>query len=449
MSTIFTAFAVFLISVPVQNGPPRAADVVDVMEAVSPSQLRATIDRLDAFGTRHTFSETESEVRGIGAARRWLRDELQKIADASGRSDITVELMRHTQPPGWRNPNEVEVVNPVMIIPGTMPEARDRRFVVLGHYDSQAGDGRDSEIDAPGANDDGSGTAAVLELARVFAGLQCEATTIFLMTAGEEQGLFGATWFVGTAVDREWDIRGALSNDIIGDPTGPGGRVERNRVRLFSEGIPQNMDQEQMDRIRRLSAENDSPSRQLARYVHEIAQSYDTVVKPWLNYRPDRFLRGGDHTPFNEHGFAAVRFTEVHEHYDRQHQNVRIVDGARYGDVASFVDEEYLADVTRLNAATLFSLANAPAKPTNARIIVSNLANDTTLRWDASPEPDTAGYEVVYRETMSPTWDHVIDVGNVLEHTIDLSKDNWFFGLRAYDTDGHRSLVSFPRAARE
>lgn len=449
MSTMLAVLAAFLISVPMEQGPPRAADVVEIMEAVSPAHLRATIDRLDAFGTRHTFSETESEVRGIGAARRWLRDELQKIADASGRSDITVELMRHSQPAGRRAPNEIEVVNPIMIIPGTMPEARERRFVVLGHYDSRAGDGSDAEIDAPGANDDGSGTAAVLELARVFAQRECEATTIFLMTAGEEQGLFGATWFVRTAVDREWDIRGALSNDIMGDPTGPGGRVERNRVRLFSEGIPRNMDQVQMGRIRRLSAENDSPSRQLARYVHEIAQSYDTVVKPWLNYRPDRFLRGGDHSPFNEHGFAAVRFTEVHEHYDRQHQNVRIVDGERYGDVASFVDEDYLADVTRLNAATLFSLANAPATPANARIIVSNLANDTTLRWDASPEPDTAGYEIVYRETMSPTWDHVIDVGNVLEHTVDLSKDNWFFGLRAYDSDGHRSLVSFPRATRE
>ena len=430
--------------------PEKALDVEEVIQAVSPAQLRKTINKLDAFGTRHTLSDTVSDERGIGAARRWLRDQFQVLADASGRSDINVELMRYTQPPqGRRITEEIEIVNVVMIIPGTMPESRGRMFVVLGHYDSRNGDGMDAEGDAPGANDDGSGTAAVLELARVFSTRPCEATTVFLMTAGEEQGLFGANWFVQTAIEKGWDVRGALSNDIMGDPTGPGGRVERDRVRVFSEGIPQNLDERQIRGIRRLSRENDSPSRQLARYIKDISERHDTSVKPWLIYRADRFLRGGDHTPFNQHGFAAVRFTELHENYDRQHQNVRMVDGERYGDVAAYVDEEYLADVTRLNGAALYSLANAPSAPPNARLIVANLTIETTIRWDRAPEPDVAGYEIVFRETASPFWETVIDVGDTTEHTIDLSKDNWFFGVRAYDQDGHRSLVSFPVAARE
>ena len=456
MNTFILAFVAAMFSTGGAGGaggaevPEKALDVEEVIQAVSPAQLRKTINKLDAFGTRHTLSDTVSDERGIGAARRWLRDQFQALADASGRSDITVELMRHIQPPrGRRITEEIEIVNVVMIIPGTMPESRGRMFVVLGHYDSRNGDAMDSEGDAPGANDDGSGTAAVLELARVFSTRPCEATTVFLMTAGEEQGLFGANWFVQTAIEKGWDVRGALSNDIMGDPTGPGGRVERNRVRVFSEGIPQGLDERQIRGIRRLNRENDSPSRQLARYIKDISERHDTSVKPWLIYRADRFLRGGDHTPFNQNGFAAVRFTELHENHDRQHQNVRMVDGERYGDVAAFVDEEYLADVTRLNGAALYSLANAPAAPTNARLIVANLTIKTTIRWDRAPEPDVAGYEIVYRETTSPFWETVIDVGDTTEHTINLSKDNWFFGVRAYDQDGHRSLVSFPVAARE
>jgi hypothetical protein len=434
---------------PTQDTPDRPASVDAVVEAVSPQHLRATINRLDSFGTRHTFSDTTSDDRGIGAARRWLRDQMQAMADESGRDDITVELMHHTQAAGRRAPRDVDVANVVMTIPGSMPASRDRRFVVLGHYDSRAGSGNNAEIDAPGANDDGSGTAAVLELARVFSTRIMDSTTMFVMTAGEEQGLFGANWFVRTAVDNEWRIDAALSNDIVGDPTGPGDRLERNRVRVFSEGIPRNLDQVGVGRISRMGMENDSPSRQLARYIHDIAQRHGTSVRPWLIYRSDRFLRGGDHTPFNQEGFAAVRFTEVHENYDRQHQDVRQVDGERYGDVAAFVDEDYLADVTRLNGAALFTLANAPSAPPNARLLVSGLSIETVIRWDVSPEPDVAGYEVVHRETNAPFWDHVVDVGDATEHTSELSKDNWFFGVRAYDTDGHRSLVSFPGIGRE
>lgn len=429
---------------PALAGPPeRPAEVDALVGDVSEGSLRATIDTLVTFGTRHTMSDTASDERGIGAARRWLRGQLQSIADASGRGDITVELMRHAQPPSRRRPEGVEVVNVVMTIPGSMPEAAARRYVVLGHYDSRNASGGDSEGAAPGANDDGSGTALVLELARVFAARRCDATVVFLMTAGEEQGLFGANWFARTAIDEGWDIRAALSNDIMGDPTGPGGRYTPATVRVFSEAIPSAASPTDLNTIRRLGSENDSSSRQLARYIADIAQRHDTTVKPWIIYRTDRFLRGGDHSAFNDQGFAAVRFTEVHENYDRQHQNVRMIDGKPYGDVAEFVDETYLANVTRLNGAALYTLANAPSAPSNTGMLVQGLSIDTTLRWDPSPEPDVTGYEVVYRDTSSSAWQHVIDVGDVTEHVVDKSKDNWFFGVRAYDEHGYRSPVSF------
>ncbi len=237
-----------------QTQPASHAQVEQVVEAVSPENLRDVIDRLAAFGTRHTLSDTTSDDRGIGAARRWLRDEVQAIAESSGRDDITVQLMRHTQPPSRRIPEETEIVNVVMIIPGVMPEAKDRMYVVLGHYDSRNGDGMDAEGDAPGADDDGSGTAAVLELARVFADRPCDATTVFLMTAGEEQGLYGATWFAKTTVDEGWNIQAALSNDIIGDPSGTNDREDRERVRLFSQSIPRNADDRALRRISMLGA---------------------------------------------------------------------------------------------------------------------------------------------------------------------------------------------------
>jgi len=429
--------------------PDRPPGVDEVIAAVSAAHLRATIDTLESFGTRHTLSDTESDVRGIGAARRWLHDELKKIADESGRDDITVELMTHIQPPTQRVPQETEIVNVVMIIPGRMEGARDNYFVVLGHYDSRAAGTNDAESDAPGANDDGSGTALVLELARVFAqpGNECDATTVCLMTAGEEQGLLGAHWFARHAKDNNWNIVAGLSNDIIGDPSNPDGSVDDTRIRLFSEAIPRNASAEEMARIRSLGMENDSPSRQLARYVREVAERHQTDVQPWIIYRTDRFLRGGDHTAFNEQGFAAVRFSEVEEQYDRQHQDVIMRDGRPYGDVGEYVDEEYLADVTALNGAVLSTLANAPSAPPNARLITAGLRNDTTIRWDPSPEPDVAGYEIVYRDTTAPFWEQVIDAGSVGEFTINLSKDNYFFGVRAYDAEGHRSLVSFPGAA--
>ena len=424
---------------------------VQVAGEISPDSCISYVATLADFGTRHTLSETESESRGIGAARRWIKTEFERIAADSGRSGdvaITVEFDTHRIEGGRRIREPVDIVNVKMTIPGSMPEARGRLYYVIAHYDSRASGSMDAESDAPGANDDGSGTALCLEIARVLSRHTLDATVIIMPVAGEEQGLYGSRAHAKAALEAGLDVRAVLSNDIVGDPTGPGGRNARDRVRVFSEGVPPTVPSQNHWRfIRSLSAENDSNSRQLARYVAQVAELHDLPVKPMLIYRPDRFLRGGDHTGFNEVGFAAVRFTEVFENYDRQHQDVRTEGERSYGDLTEHVDGGYLADVARLNAATIVHLANAPSEPPNARIIVAGLSIDTTLRWDESPEPDVAGYEVVWRETTAPRWQHVKDVGNVTEATLPLSKDNWYFGVRAYDRDGYRSPIVFPVAA--
>ena len=435
-------------------------DEVDrATEAVSPQRLRSDVDTLCAFETRHTLSDTQSDTRGIGAARRWLKREFESIAQASGRTGD--EAMRvwfdthRVEADGRRISRDVDVVNVVCEIPGSMPEARDRLYYVIAHYDTRNLDVMDADGLQPGADDDASGVALCLELARVLSKHRLDATVRLMPVAGEEQGLYGSRLHARALAEAGENVAACLSSDVVGDPTGPGGREARDRIRLFSEGLPANLFQGddqalgKLASIRRYAIESDSPSRQVARIIDEVARIHDLPVKPTLVFRPDRFLRGGDHTGFNEAGLPAIRFCEVYETYERQHENVRVENGVHYGDTPEYVDEHYLADVTRLNAAALVHMANAPASPSNARVIVANLANDTTLRWDANPEPDIAGYEIVWRETTSPVWQHSKNVGNVTEGTVDLSKDNWAFGVRAYDRDGYRSPVSIPRAARE
>ena len=426
-----------------------------VMRAISAEHVMGTVERLALFGTRHTLSETESDERGIGAARRWILEELKRLEVAQD-SRLTAEFDAHVVT--LRNGREARVVNVAAYLPGAMPEAAGRYYYVLGHYDSRASRSGDTQADAPGADDDASGVAVVLELARVLAKEKLDASIVFLATAGEEQGLLGAAAHVEAVLGDDApggprDIRAVLNNDIVGDPTGPPyhsgePRGARDRIRVFSEGLPSALSESDASAMRRMSSERDSSSRQLARFIDDVAARENTRVRPMLITRPDRFLRGGDHTPFNRRGIAAVRFTEVFETYDHQHQDVREEDGRVFGDLPEFVDGEYLADVTRLNAAALIHLANAPSTPPNAVVVVARLTLDTTLRWDASPEPDIAGYEVVWRETTSPTWTHSLDVGEALEATLELSKDNWFFGVRAFDQDGYRSPVAFPSIAR-
>ena len=433
-------------------------DPARIADAVQADRMRDDIFSLAEFGTRHTLSDTKSDDRGIGAARRWVKMRFEESSAISGRSGpqaMRVELDAHTiEPDGRRVLEPIAVVNVVCTIPGSMPEARPRLIYVMGHLDSRASDVMDAQIEAPGANDDASGVAACLELARVLASERLDATVVLMATSGEEQGLYGATAHAHALADAHAQVQAVLNNDIIGDPSGPGGLDADDQVRVFSEGMPSAPFADdahairELATIRRYAAESDSPSRQLARFVAEVARTHNTAVQPKLIFRPDRFLRGGDHTPFNELGFPAVRFTEVYEDYTRQHQDIREEDGVDYGDIPEMVDPEYLANVTRLNAAVVVSLANAPSAPANARIIVANLTNDTTLRWDPSPETDVAGYQVVWRDTTASDWQSLRDVGPELTATIDLSKDNWFFGVRAYDNEGYLSPVVTPIAAR-
>jgi hypothetical protein len=420
----------------------------DPLGDVSGGRTLAKVQRLASFGTRHTSSDTDSDERGIGAARRWILSEFESY---DGR--LQPRLERFEVPPGPRLPEGAEIANIVAVLPGTLPEAADRRYYVVGHYDSRNSDGADGEGDAPGANDDASGTAVVMELARALADVELDATVVFLCTAGEEQGLYGARYHVESALARGENIHGVLSLDIVGDPSVPPDVDDlldaRGHVRVFSQGVPRQADAQTLAQISGLGAENDSVSRQLARLIAETGREAQAPVQAMLVFRNDRFLRGGDHTPFVDAGAPAVRFTTVYENYTRQHQDVREEDGTRYGDTPDFVDPEYLEGVARLVGASLVRLANAPAAPVDARIITVQLTSDTTLRWRASPEPDVAGYEVVWRLTTEPEWTGAEDVGNVTEATIQLSKDNWLFGVRAYDVEGWRSPVAFPAAARQ
>jgi Zn-dependent M28 family amino/carboxypeptidase len=450
----YAAFGLVLLAM--EAGPAVAQDRAEaarVMGVISPKRIRALVDHLASFGTRHSLSETKPGLRGIGPARDWIKVEFEAYNTGEGKLEVSFE--EFDAPASRRIPEGAHLVNVMAVLPGTKYPAR--RYYVVGHYDSMPSDVMNPNADAPGANDDGSGTAAVMEIARAMAWRPQESTIVFLCTVGEEQGLIGAKYHAEQASANKLDIRAVLSNDIVGDPWGPGGDQSRStpgQIRVFSEGFPRNPGAEELARIRSLSGESDSPSRQLARYVAQVAQIEKTAVQPMLIFRLDRFLRGGDHSAFNEAGFTAVRFTEVHEDYRHQHQNVRKEKDAagnevQYGDLPASVDETYLANVARLNAACLVHLANAPSTPKKARVITAELEYKTTLRWEASPEDDVAGYEIVWRETTSPTWNHAKDVGNVTEATIDESKDNYFFGVRAYDRDGYRSPVAFPDAAKK
>jgi Zn-dependent M28 family amino/carboxypeptidase len=432
----------------------------EVMDAISPERIRQLDDKLVSFGTRHSLSDPTSETRGVGAARRWIKSELesynaQGAAVGRGAGTLRVSFEEFDAPRSQRIPKGAHLVNVVAELPGTRYPAR--RYYVVGHYDSMPGNVMDPEADAPGANDDASGTVAVMEIARVLAAQPQESTIVFLCTVAEEQGLIGAKYHADQAAARKDDIRAVLSNDIVGDPWGPGGDKARSTpglIRVFSEGLPRHAREQEYNRIWKLAAESDSPSRELARYIAEVAEKEQTAVKPMLVFRLDRFLRGGDHSAFNEAGFAAVRFTEVHEDYRHQHQNVRKEKDesgreVQYGDLPEGMDAEYLANVARLNAAALIHLANAPSTPTEVRIITAKLEYTTTIRWTGSPEEDVAGYEVVWRETTAPVWTHVKDLGNMTEATIDESKDNFFFGVRAYDKDGYRSPVGFCGEAKK
>jgi hypothetical protein len=338
----------------------------------------------------------------------------------------------------------------VATLPGTQPEARGRVYVLSAHYDSRASDVMDATSPAPGADDDGSGVAAMLEVARVMSRAQLDATVVFIAFAGEEQGLLGSTHWASLAVERRVAVAGMITDDIIGNTRDEDGKVDRSKVRLFAEGIPpvKELSPDLLNLVR-TGGENDTPPRQLARAIKELGEKYVPGITVTLVYRRDRYLRGGDHGPFLDRGFPAVRMTEPVEDYKHQHQNVRTDAGVSYGDLPDLVDFGYVAQVARINAAALAGLALAPAPPAGVEVEVNRLENDTALHWQPSKEPDLTGYRVVWRDTTAPLWQNHVDLGKVTRFVVqDISKDDVIFGVQAVDRDGNTSPAVYPRPAK-
>ena len=436
------------------NAPPGQVDpqIAAALKEISAAQIQKNIETLVGFYTRQTLSSEVPGVdeKGINAAAEWIRNEFQKYSSQCG-DCLEVKTDQFQQPPGPRIPQATTITNVYAVLRGTNAQNAGRMYVVTGHYDSRNSDPLDAKGEAPGANDDASGTAVSLECARVLSKHRFPATIIFLTVAGEEQGLFGSAHFAKLAKSVGWDIDAVLNNDIVGgDRTPNDAQQNPHLVRVFSEGIASTADEAELHRIRSLGGESDSSSRQLARYVQDVAKEYlsGAAFQAMLIFRHDRYLRGGDHSSFNDQGYAAVRLTEFRENFNHQHQNVRTENGIEYGDLPKFVDYEYIANVARLNAASLASLASAPAPPLDVRLLTKALTNDSSLEWKASPGGLASGYEVLWRDTSAPDWEHLKDVGNVTQTTLPVSKDNVIFAVRAVDGKRHSSLPVVPQPQR-
>jgi acetylornithine deacetylase/succinyl-diaminopimelate desuccinylase-like protein len=437
---------VSVVNISAQKKEKPNAEIQKMLKEVSAKRIETDIRKLVSFGTRNTLSEQDNPTRGIGAARDYLFGEFQKISSDCG-GCLTVEKQTFLQPKANRIPEPTNLTNVIATLKGTTDPTRV--YVVSGHYDSMCTSPTDAKCDAPGANDDASGTAAVVEMARVMSKHKFDATIIFMTVAGEEQGLLGAAYFAEQALQNKMDVEGMFTNDIIGGVTTFKDAANRSTVRVFSEGVPSNETEQQATTRRGTGGENDSASRQLARFIKETADLYSPKFSVMMVYRRDRYLRGGDHIPFVERGFTAVRITETNEDYNHQHQNVRTENNVFYGDTPEYVDFGYVANVTKINVASLARLALAPARPKNAGMVTTRLGNDTELKWDASTESDIASYEIVWRDTASPVWTNFVNVGNVNSFVMKaMSKDNYFFGVRAVDKNGNKSPVSFPRPVR-
>lgn len=405
----------------------------------NPARIGADINKLVSFGTRNTLSETESDTHGIGAARRWLRDEMQSISTKYHANKLQVELQFFDLPPGRRTPEGIRLANVVATLPGVDP---NRLIVISGHYDSMPTSPTDGESAAPGANDDASGTVAVLEAARLLSGWQPRATVVFLAVAGEEQGLLGAAAQAKYWQEQGKHVEAMFTMDIVGGAVGTSGKLEPNRLRVFSEGIP-------TKGAAVVGSDNDAPSRQVARYLKRTAEATIPGFELTLILRQDRYLRGGDHRAFNQEGWAAVRLTEPHENYTHQHQDVRVENGTQFGDLPEFVDFAYVGRVATSVASAILEMASAPAPPSAVTVSIRELTPNTTLNWQANLEADLGGYAILVRHTEEATWSERHDVGKVTTATLKgYSKDDFLFAVEAYDTKGNRSLAVYPTPKR-
>jgi hypothetical protein len=454
VSRVFTAGALALLfgglpgvaqeSAAIASADPKIAAAI---QQVSPDRIRQTIEKLVSFQNRSTLSAQDEESikagKGIGAAREWIKSEFERYSKDCG-GCLEVKSDAFIEQPGTRIPKPIVITNVYAVLRGSDPEQASRIVLVTGHYDSRGNDVLNTTDPAPGANDDASGTAVSLECARVLSKLKFPATIIFLTVAGEEQALNGSRHFASLAKQEGWHIEAVLNNDIVGGDRNPA--QDLGAVRVFSEGLPATATDAEVRRIRALGAENDSPSRELARFVADTGRTYEVGVKPLLIFRLDRFLRSGDHASFNQQGFAAIRFSDFREDFNHEHQTPRIEHGIEYGDLPKFMDFDFTARVARLNATTLAALASAPAPPSAVKMLTKDLDNDTTLRWDASP--GASGYEVLWRATSAPDWEHAQTVSSGTRATVKVSKDNVIFAVRAVDAAGHRSLPVVPEPER-
>ncbi len=415
--------------------------IYDIIDAVSEENLRQDVKTLADFGTRHSLSDTLSDTRGIGAARRWIKSEFDKISENCGNC-LEVFYQKNFVPKGdgARIVKDVWIVNVVAVQRGTK---YPNRFIIMsGDIDSRVSDPTDYTSDSPGANDNASGMAGAIEAARVLSRYKFESSIIYTGLSGEEQGLYGGKGLAEYAKGQGWDIIGILNNDMIGNIKGVDGVIDNRTFRIFSEPVPPTESDRERARRRFYGGEVDGISRQLARYVHKTTRAFMPEMNPMMVYRLDRFGRGGHHRPFNDQGFAGIRIMEAHENYTQQHQDIRVEDGIAYGDTFEHVNFDYAKKLTAVNAINLASLASAPPPPRNVQI-GGVVEPSVKFKWE--PSEGATGYKIYWRDTTSPTWDHSRYVGDVTEFTLDgIVIDNFFFGIAAVNEKGYESLVVFP-----
>jgi len=418
-------------------------EIKKMITEIKAENLEATVRKLVSFGTRHTLSDTKSKTKGIGAAQQWVKSEFDKYAlESNGR--LTAEIDYFTiKADGKRINKDSQLGNVMATLKGSDPND-NRVLIISGHLDSRVSDVMNIKSDAPGANDDASGVAAVMELAKVMSKRSFSATIIFVAVVGEEQGLIGARYLAKKAKESNWNIIAMLNNDMIGNSLSSGTNLRDNtQIRVFSETIPFLETEDEAKMRKATSRDNDSPSRLLARYIKTVTEQYVDQLTVKLVYRNDRFLRGGDHTPFSQNGFTAVRFCEMNENFDHQHQDLRTENGIKYGDLVEFMDFEYLRKNTCSNLATLANLAWSPKAPANVGIEVKNLSNSSAFSWNAPEGKPPYGYQILMRETSSSHWEKTFFVKDT-KAEIPYSKDNYFFAIQTVDDLGHASLPVFP-----